>query len=232
MDSLKWGKIENILDKFEIKPMVGIIPNNSAENLIRTSVDNQFWRKVQSWIDKGYTIALHGYNHRYISSSGLKGLNPMWERSEFSGISLDMQRAKIRDGVKILRKNGINPKYFFAPSHTYDENTLEALRLESDIRVINDSIGRFPYKKNDFIFIPQVVGHCMKMPIRGIWTFCLHPNVMKESDFVTINRFISDNKESFIGFGELDLSMVGKKKILDHILSHIFFSYRKFRGLK
>jgi len=57
-----------------------------------------------------------------------------------------------------LENNDLEPKVFFAPSHTFDANTLEALRLESNIGVICDTIANNVYTLNAFYFIPQQTG--------------------------------------------------------------------------
>lgn len=230
MDRANWERIEDILDRYDILPMVGIVPHNEDENLMRDSEDGLFWDKVKEWKSKGWSIALHGYNHCYMSSDA--GINPFWKRSEFAGVSLDQQKEKIRKGVSILKEHGINPKYFFAPSHTYDENTLEALRQESNIRIISDSIGRKPYKKDDFIFIPQIVGHCMEIPLPGVWTFCLHPNSMTDANFGATEMFVKQHQNEFISFDDLNLNNVATKSLFDKALSALFFGYRKIRGLR
>lgn len=230
MNRANWGRIEDTLDKYGILPMVGIVPHNEDENLVRDAEDGLFWDKVKGWKSKGWSMALHGYNHCYISSDA--GINPFWHRSEFAGLSLDAQKDKIRSGVAIMRKNGINPQFFFAPSHTFDKNTKEALRAESDIRIISDTIGRYPYQDEDFFFIPQIVGHCTEMLFSGIYTFCFHPNTMKEANYQSLENFIKKHHSEFISFDQIDLQKYGKKKILDKLVSWSFFTYRRLRGLK
>ena len=232
MSKEKWGRIEEILDQYGVKPMVGVIPHNEDPEQLIAQEDLGFWSKVKEWEKKGWTIAMHGYNHCYASDEGMKGLNPIWKRSEFAGLSLEVQKKKIRQGVFIMRNNDVNPKYFFAPSHTFDENTLEALRKESDIRVVSDTIGRYPYKHGDFYLIPQILGHCAKMPFGGVYTFCFHPNTMKERAFVALESFLKANKEHFISFEEINFSRYGNKKMLDRLLSWAFFFYRRVRGLR
>ena len=232
MDSLKWAQMEALLDKYGVVPMVGIVPDNHDENLIKQEVDEDFWKKVQTWQDKGWAIAMHGYDHCYISDKGMQGINPMWKRSEFAGVPIDLQKEKIRLGVRILRNHGINPKYFFAPSHTFDENTLVALREESDIRIISDTIGRYPYKDEDFYFIPQITGHCVKMPFDGIYTFCFHPNMMDSGAFERIEVFLRLNGGSFIEFDKINLDKFDGKKFWDRVISHFFFLLRRARGLR
>ena len=155
MDQAKWQRMFDILDQYGVRPMVGIIPHNEDPKQEIDAPDEEFWNKAKLWQQKGYAIALHGYNHCYISDQGLKGLNPLWSRSEFAGVPYDVQKQKIRDGFKILLSNGVKPKYFFAPSHTFDENTLKALKECTDIRIISDTIATKPYKRGDFVFLPQ-----------------------------------------------------------------------------
>lgn len=227
-----WGKIEYILDKYGVKPMVGVIPHNEDPQQKIDAPDETFWANVKAWQTKGWAIALHGYNHCYTSDEGLKGLNPMWERSEFSGLSLEEQKNKIRQGVALMRENGINPQFFFAPSHTFDENTLNALREESDIRIISDTISNKPYKYKDFAIIPQLGGHCNEMKIPGIWTFCLHPNTMKEADFKNVEIFLEKYSSSFISFDGINYSSLKKKGLLGKVISSLYFTYRRLRGVK
>lgn len=232
MNKEKWGRIEELLRQYDIHPMVGVIPDNNDEKQLIDSPDPKFWEKVLSWKNKGWEIALHGYDHCYVSDKGQSGLNPIWQRSEFSGLSLSEQKVKIRKGIAIMRNHGFNPKYFFAPSHTFDENTLEALREESDIRIISDTIGRYPYKKDGFWFVPQITGHCVKMPFAGIYTFCYHPNTMKDASFKQLEAFIKKYRQQFIAFADIELDSFGNKKVTDRLLSWSFFTYRKIRGLK
>lgn len=232
MDAKKWQRLEDVLDAMCVQPMVGVIPANKDPNQQIDTVDLGFWNKVKKWQNKGWTIALHGYDHCFISKAGMLGLNPLWARSEFAGVSLELQKEKIRKGIAEFRANGIEPEYFFAPAHTYDENTLKALREESSIRIICDTIALGPYRKDDFVFIPQVGGHCTEIKLPGIWTFCLHPSAMSEEDFVTTVNFLKSHKNEIIGFKEIDLSKLRKKNIMSRLLSWTYFTRRKLQGIK
>lgn len=232
MDAANWQRMEDILDRYGVRPMVGVIPNNNDSKQKIDAEDPAFWNKVDNWVKKQWAIALHGYDHCYISENGLKGLNPLWARSEFAGVPLEKQKEKIRKGVKIFRSHGIDPKYFFAPSHTYDHNTLVALKEESNIRIISDTIATKPYKDGDFTIIPQLGGHCSEMKISGIWTFCLHPSAMTEENFVATEDFLKAHKDEFISFYELDLSNVQKKDIKSRLISWFYFTRRKLKGVK
>lgn len=232
MDAKKWQRMEHILDSYGVKPMVGVIPANNDPNQEIDTFDGGFWIKVKNWEKKGWAIALHGYDHCFISNDGMRGLNPLWARSEFAGVSFQLQKEKIRNGVAECRANGIDPKYFFAPAHTYDSNTLKALREESNIRIISDTVATKPYSKGDFVFIPQIGGHCAEMKFSGIWTFCLHPSAMTEEDFVDTERFLLAHKDEILSFDELDLSNLKGKSLFSRLLSCLYFTRRKLKGIK
>lgn len=232
MDRAKWQRMEDILDKYGVKPLVGIIPANADPKTMIELEDPTFWEKAHSWERKGWQIALHGYDHVYISDGGMKGLNPFWKRSEFAGLPLEQQQEKIRKGYAVLKEQGFEPKFFFAPSHTFDEDTLEALRQETGIRIISDTIGRYPYKKRDFVFIPQISGHCVKMSVSGIYTFCFHPNTMNDGNFIALESFLGRYRDHFTNFESINVATVNGKALLDKIISSVFFGLRNIRGLK
>lgn len=229
MDGVKWQRMFDILDCYGVRPMVGIIPHNEDPKQEIDAPDEEFWKKAKLWQQKGYAIALHGYNHCYISDEGLKGLNPLWKRSEFAGVPYDVQKQKIRDGFEILSAHGVKPEYFFAPSHTFDENTLKALKECTDIRIISDTIATKPYRRGDFIFLPQIGGRCTEMKINGIWTFCLHPSTMMDANFEATERFLKEHREEFVSFDFLDLDNLNGKGLIDCLLSKAYFLRRKLR---
>lgn len=219
MDIEKWDRMEQLLDKYGVKPLVGIIPRCEDSMMDDYSVDSKFWSKVNNWITKDWSIAMHGYNHVYSTECG--GINPINKRSEFAGEPLEVQKEKIRKGISIMRGHGINPKIFFAPSHTFDRNTLLALKAESDINIISDTIANDVYYQDDFQFVPQQSGRVRKLPFKVV-TFCYHPNMMKTADFVYLEQFLEKNAVLFTKF-ELTVNEKRKKSILDKILEKIYF---------
>lgn len=197
MDIEKWDRMEQLLDKYGVKPLVGVIPHCEDPMMDNYPIDSNFWSKVNNWISKDWSIAMHGYNHVYSTECG--GINPINKRSEFAGEPLEVQKEKIRKGISIMREHGINPKTFFAPSHTFDRNTLLALKAESDINIISDTIANDVYYQDDFQFVPQQSGRVRKLPFKVV-TFCYHPNMMQENDFLILECFLEKNSDSFIEF--------------------------------
>lgn len=195
MDVYRWSRCEEILNKYEIKPVVAVIPSNIDSNLIINEVDEKFWEKVNEWQLKGWQIALHGFDHGYISEcSGILSIN---KTSEFAGVDINIQRKKIRDGLDIFSSNGIKTNIWIAPSHTFDDNTLDVLKTESNINIISDSFAYYPYYKSGFLWIPQQLWK-PKNKMFGVWTICLHPNMMTDSEFFQLQEFCKENKENFI----------------------------------
>lgn len=220
-----WHRMHDLLIKYDVKPIVAIIPHNEDESLLRYPVDATYIDTIQKWVTEGWTPALHGYNHVYISQSG--GINPVNSRSEFAGVSLDAQREKIRNGIGAIRETfgeKISPEIFVAPSHTFDENTLEALRLESDIRIISDTIANDVYYLNGFYFIPQQSGRVRRLWMKLV-TFCYHPNNMTELGFKELEIFLEKHASEFVAFHQLRLNR-RPKNILDRTLSHFYFLKR------
>ena len=221
-DIVKWDRMEDLLDKYNIKPLVGVIPQNEDESMQDYVIDEHFWQRVETWQNKGWTIAMHGYNHKFITTDG--GLNPINLRSEFAGVSLDEQIKKISKGIKILGLHNIKPKVFFAPAHTFDKNTLEALRCASEIRIISDTISNKSYKKNGFTFIPQQSGKVRKLPFKTV-TFCYHPNIMSNEDFDELESFIIKNRSKFKNYEAKEV--LRKENIVDKLLRKLYFMRRK-----
>lgn len=219
MDIEKWDRMEQLLDKYGVKPLVGVIPHCEDPMMDNYPIDSNFWSKVNNWISKDWSIAMHGYNHVYSTECG--GINPINKRSEFAGEPLEVQKEKIRKGISIMREHGINPKTFFAPSHTFDRNTLLALKAESDINIISDTIANDVYYQDDFQFVPQQSGRVRKLPFKVV-TFCYHPNMMQENDFVYLEQFLEKNAVLFTKF-ELILNGKRKLSIFDKVLKKIYF---------
>ena len=222
MNEENWLRMETVLDKYSIKPIVGVIPDNKDEKLRVYGKAEDFWSKVKEWQNKGWIIALHGYTHVYETNDG--GINPVHRHSEFAGLSLEKQKKKVRKGNEILRQHGLLPEIFYAPSHTFDLNTLQALEEETDIRVISDTVANDVYYEHGFYFIPQQSGAVRKLPFRLV-TFCYHPNKMKDSDFEVLEKFIKSYKNKFCIYHQ-GLLKNRKRNLFDKLINRLYFLRR------
>ena len=222
-DIFKWDKMESLLDKYNVKPLVGIIPACKDSAMDLYPKDEDFWTKrIPLWQQKGWVLAMHGYEHVFCTDKG--GMNPINFRSEFAGESIELQRTKIRMGVNKLEQYGLKPKVFFAPAHTFDKNTLKALLEESDIRIISDVPANKPFTKYGITFIPQQSGKVRKLPF-SVQTFCYHPNFMQDKDFELLETFLKTH--SFSSFPLKETKR--KPSLYDWLLMKIYYYWYKYK---
>ena len=67
-ENMNWhimNKIEILFDKYNIKPVIGVIPNNKDPELLKFPKEENFWEKIKTWQKKGWEISMHGYSHEY-----------------------------------------------------------------------------------------------------------------------------------------------------------------------
>ena len=129
-ENMNWkymDKCETLFDKFNLRPLLGVIPENKDPELLKYPKNSNFWKRVESWKKKGWEIAMHGNDHIYNYQTDKKDYFGYGGRSEFFGNSLADQTKKIQDGLKKFSQKNIPIRVFFAPNHTYDENTFTAL---------------------------------------------------------------------------------------------------------
>jgi len=180
-------EIETILMGKKVKPILAVVPDNQDLHLMVDDPVTDFWERVRTWQARGWTIAVHGYQHKYVTSrKGIMGINPY---SEFAGLSSDEQETKLQKGLQIFQQEGITPTVFVAPAHSFDKITLRLLP-KYGIRIISDGFTRFPFKSAEGIFwIPQQLWKFA--PKRsGVWTICMHYNDWKKGDVAEFERSI------------------------------------------
>lgn len=202
MDHAKWLRMENLLDKYNIKPMVAVIPDNKDPAFNHEPIDDDsFWNRVKAWQNKGWEIAQHGYTHEYVSKNSGAFSNGN-QYSEFAGLLYTVQKAKIKKGYEILQNKGIKVKSWIAPAHTFDYDTVRALKEETDINIISDTLALFPYKHQGFVWIPVQIANFINVPF-GYWTVCIHPNEFNDKDFEKLEKAIQRFQSQIIGTHEI-----------------------------
>jgi predicted deacetylase len=137
-----WAEIESILLERELKPILAVVPDNQDPVLQVDPPVGDFWERVRAWQDRGWPIALHGFQHRYVSRNA--GLVAIRKKSEFAGLPAGEQQEKLRRAVEIFGREGIMPRVWIAPGNTFDATTI-ALLPQFGIRIICDGYFRFPY---------------------------------------------------------------------------------------
>ncbi len=202
-ENMNWDlmeKSEILFDEYKIKPVLGVIPNNQDQNLLSYPKKNNFWDLVRNWKNKGWKIAMHGLTHVYDKDTNRKDYFGYGGRSEFCGHSLEVQTERIKKGLKKFREEKIEIKSFFAPNHTYDLNTFNALK-NSGINEVIDGYGLMPYLENEIKFIPQLFYKIYALPF-GIQATQIHLNYWKENNFNNFVMFVKKNKNNFITYDE------------------------------
>jgi predicted deacetylase len=180
-----WQNVERILDDCQVKPILAVVPDNKDPNLQVYPPRPDFWEWLHKKYVQGWTIGIHGYQHLYeTEDAGLLGIH---SRSEFAGLPRERQREKIAKALEIFEHHGIRPQLFVAPAHSFDRETLTALR-DNDIRVISDGFFLKPVQWLDMVWIPQQMWQFRAMPF-GVWTICYHHNRLSERD---LRRFLHD----------------------------------------
>ena len=85
---------------------------------------------------------------------------------------------------------------FFAPNHTYDKNTFEALKNSGIFKII-DGYGLMPYISNDIKFVPQLFYKLYMLPF-GIQSTQIHINYWNDKDFDIFKNFVEKNHKKII----------------------------------
>ncbi len=201
MDWELMNKLEALFDKYSVKPVLGVIPNNKDEDFLAFSRNDNFWDQVRKWQDKGWEIVQHGYTHIYDKLCKKKSdYFNYGGGSEFFGHSLDTQETRIKKGLEKFKKEEIKIRAFFAPNQTYDENTFIALK-NNGIKEIIDGYGLMPYTEKDIKFIPQLFEKVVLLPF-GIQSTKLHLHKWKEIDYINFERFIQKNSNKIITYDQ------------------------------
>ncbi len=193
-------KCEILFDKYNIKPVLGVIANNQDVQLKSYPSNEEFWNKIRTWKKKGWEISIHGYSHEYKKVTNKNDYFGHGGNSEFYGLSFEDQKEKIEKAIKKFNEEEIQVKSFFAPNHSYDLNTLKALK-ECGIKNIIDGYGLMPYSKMGLNFIPQLFYKLLILPF-GIQSSQLHINDWKDSEFMEFSKFIEKNSAKIITFNQ------------------------------
>lgn len=185
-----FDKLKKIFYKYDIKPIVGVIPDSRDSKLNVDNPNENFWNIIKELHQKGWIIAQHGYQHLYINTNG--GILNINKKSEFAGLSYEEQLYKIKKGKEILEYNlGIKIEWWMAPAHSFDESTCRALK-NLEFKYITDGISLYPFEKYGLTWIPQQIWKPRKK-FFGAWTICIHPNSIDSNFIKELEKFISSN---------------------------------------
>jgi hypothetical protein len=154
----------------------------------------------------------------------VKLLVPFYGRSEFAGLSLQDQAAKIRSAWQLFQAEGVVPRIWVAPAHSFDHVTLSAVYAETSIRVVSDGIAWKPFREQGFCWVPQQLWRLAERKW-GLWTVCLHPNQMTEESIAAFGTALGESYRGRISDFK-DVRLRDSRKSLAERLYHEYFWWR------
>ena len=230
--NLDWEKflyVKRKLQDLGIRSLLGVIPENKDKSFFKYPHKENFFDLINCYKNYGDSIAQHGTHHKYTSnSSGILKIN---KRSEFAGYDLGYQYSLIKKGKEILKNNNCWEPIFMAPSHSFDLNTIKALK-KLGFKSISDGYGFFPYKRKGIEFVPQLISRPFNTGF-GLATICIHSNNLNKSRIKNLVNFLSLNRSRIINYEEYRNIQSPSKPIVDSlnfISSKIIGSIRIFKN--
>jgi hypothetical protein len=188
-----------ILNRYSLKPILAVVPDNQDPELKIDAPDPQFWDRMRELESAGATIAMHGYRHLCASrGKSILGLHSM---TEFAGVDEQTQRQWIRAGLAILRGHHLNPRLFVAPRHGFDRATLRALVAEG-LPFLSDGFATRPFTCQNVVWIPQQLWEPVNKSA-GLWTICIHTNTASAALAQKLDGFLATNAERFSSFDDV-----------------------------
>ncbi|MEG2231226.1 MAG: DUF2334 domain-containing protein [Lachnospiraceae bacterium] len=200
MDWESFEKFKALLDRYGIKPLLGVVPDNKDEHLRRGKTKTDYWEYLQNLQKEGFSLAMHGMHHLYTTKKG--GMFPLNHFSEYAGVSYEEQEKMLSVGKQILTEHGIVTDIFMAPGHSYDRHTLQALS-KLGFRYVTDGFADRPYEYKQLIFLP-IAFHSKKEITRqqGYTTLVYHINDITTQQLVQYEAVFREHQQDFISFGE------------------------------
>lgn len=215
MDWERFLAVKEILDNYGIKPLIGVVPDNQDENLHKAKAAGDFWEYIKELQENGWRIAMHGYQHIYTTSQG--GLFPLNHFSEFAGLPYEKQKKMLKQGSEILKRNGIKTDIFMAPAHSYDKNTIKALK-ELGYTKMTDGFGIHPYQWQGMTFYPIsfLLSRSLKKK-RGFTTMVIHSNTITEEGMNHYRRIFEKYQKNLVSYQCFLDEKVKKRSFAGHI---------------
>ncbi|MGJ5816559.1 DUF2334 domain-containing protein [Paludibaculum fermentans] len=222
-----WREVEPILLDNGIRPILAVVPDNQDPHLMKGECDAAFWSNVRAWQARGWTIGLHGYQHKYeTKAAGIIGRNPY---SEFAGLPETEQRRKLAAAFGIFRAQGVGADVWVAPAHSFDTVTVKLL-AEFGLHTISDGYSLLPHLgQHETLWVPQQGGRFLPVPC-GTWTVCMHFNGWTRKDIAAFRADVLKYRTRISTLPEV-VSLNARRPETWH--DRLFFqSLRTLRGLR
>ena len=228
MDWTQWKKAKNLLDKNNLTALLGVIPDCKDPDLLIDNTRSDFWEYIRELQQSGYTIAMHGLYHVFDTEA--KGIVTKCKRSEFAGHPYEVQYEKIKKGKEALLAHGIDTDVFFAPAHSYDDNTLKALAANG-FRYVSDGMSAKPYTRHGIICIPCRNAGIPKIRKSQAYTVVLHAHEWVREDkrraWDDLQKLISKHHDAIESFEEYKKQTEGTP-LLERNNERIYFYWSSY----
>lgn len=196
---MAWSRflpLKDKLQKLDIKCVLGVVPECRDRSLKAEADRDDFYDRVREWVAYGDAIAQHGTYHLYDTCcAGILGIN---KRSEFAGHNYRTQLDRLHTGKEILVKEGVWQPWFMAPAHSFDNNTLDALRFLG-FRALTDGYGFYPYLIRGLVMVPQIASFPLRISF-GYQTICVHVNILLQDQITRLSEFVERKSGQFVDF--------------------------------
>lgn len=233
MDWENFNFFLNLFEEVGIAPLLGIVPDNRDSNLSRDNAREDFYEVMKTLEKKGFMLAMHGCYHTYTTKCG--GIFPLNDFSEFAGLPYERQKELLSHGKEKLKAKGIETDIFMAPAHSYDKNTLKALK-ELGFTKITDGFGRHPYIYRGLKFYP--ISFMLSSSLKkksGATTMVIHANTVTQADKDGYRKIFSEHAKDMISYSEYMMVESVKRNPFGMIaenlaarLKHMLISVRSF----
>jgi len=222
-----WTRVDCALRELGIRPIVAVVPDNDDPKLNVGPARPDFWDLVREWQRLGWSVAMHGYQHRYsTSNAGIIGLN---RRSEFAGVPRATQVSYIDSALRIFAEHGVTPSVWVAPGHSFDWTTVECLR-DRGITVISDGFFARPVRHGGMIWVPQQLWRFRYMPA-GLWTVCCHVNAWTDDAVTAFISQLRDYRTTITSLSDVIGRRVSDLQISDSLFASVFGELVKTKRL-
>jgi peptidoglycan/xylan/chitin deacetylase (PgdA/CDA1 family) len=218
MDWQSWSRVEQILDRAGIRPIIAVVPDNRDAKLNFGAPAHDFWLRVRKLQERGWTVGWHGHQHDYTNDLG--GIVGIHRGSEFAGVSEALQRQKLTAAARIFGDNGVRPTVWVAPGHSFDSVTVRLLP-EFGVDVISDGLFWRVVKTDHCTWIPQQLWRFRRIPF-GVWTVCFHVNGWGGAQFSRFEADISRYRASITSVDELLGDTAASAGILDTVFQSLY----------
>jgi predicted deacetylase len=224
-----FARVRRLFARYGVRAVAGVIPDCRHRDLLRADAYGGFWREMRDLRREGWTVALHGYTHERLTRDG--GLLRTNCSSEFAGLPYEEQRDRLARGRSILEAHALETTVFMAPWHSFDWNTVRALKALG-FDTLTDGDGVVPYERGGVVWVPQQLGTPRSVPF-GVWTFALHTDGMTDDKFRALEAFLERSAAQVVPVEEArEMQVAGPERMAGAAAVGLLRLYRKARGAR